>query len=254
MYTCCEVGKESDAFRLLIKSETTDEDELSLSGSNIFFKIRSAWSNPLVRKQFVVGTCLQAAQQLVGINALIYCIPSIHRMIGFRASDPKDDIPFMKTSLSASFGLLSIPSGICCTFCLMERFGKRKMLSWSIYCVIAVLLGLSSVFIISPDTGEIESRFNTCSSYLDILGQSSGACPIPESSGTLQDCYNVLALPVIFMFSMLMLSSNLEIIPWIMNSQMYPTEVRGIYGGTAAAANWTFFLIVIIFSFFVTKT
>lgn len=254
MYTCCVVGKESDALRLLIRSGTTDEDELSLSGSCIFFKIRSAWSNPLVRKQFVVGTCLQAAQQLVGINALIYCIPSIHRMIGFGASYPKGDIPFMKTSLWESFGLLSVPSGICCTFCLMERFEKRKMLSWSIYCVLAVLLGLSSVcIIISPDTDEVVSQFNRCSSY-HILGQSSGACLIPESSVTIQDCYNVFALPVIFMFSMLMLSGSLEIIPWIMNSQMYPTEVRGIYGGTAAAANWTLFLIIIIFYFFVTKT
>ncbi|KAI3932488.1 hypothetical protein MKX01_009620 [Papaver californicum] len=269
MYTCCEVGKEFDAFRLLIRSETSDEDGLSYSGSSIFCKIRSAWSNSLVRKQFVVDTCLQAAQQLVGINALIYCIPIIHRMIGFGPSDPKDDIPFMKTSLMASFGLLSILCGICCTFCLMVRFGK-KLLSWSIYCVLAVLLGLSFILIVSPNTTEVN---NTCSSYLtapcfpassgcgfcrsihnDILSQSSGACLIAESSGTSEACYIVFPLPTTFIFSILMFSGSLEIIPWIINSQMYPTEVRGIYGGTAAGANWTFFLTVIIFSFFLTKS
>ncbi|KAI3872377.1 hypothetical protein MKX03_020961 [Papaver bracteatum] len=301
-YACFQVDKESDAFKLLMRSETTYEDGISYSSSSIFSKIRSAWCNPPVRKQFVVGTTLHVVQQLVGLNSLIFFTPSIHKLTGFGPSNPKDDIEFMKTSLYINFGVFSIFGGICCTFCLVERFGKKKILCWSTYCVLAGLLGLCFIFILSPTTGvvnrfesTIHFRNNTCSSYLaapnadswdcltclrassgcgfcggihkNILGQSSGACLIAESNGKSQACSDenrfwstescensVFALPVVFIFSFLIFSGNLEIIPWIMNSQMYPTEVRGVYGGTAAAANWTFFLIAIIFSFVLTKT
>ncbi|RZC90451.1 hypothetical protein C5167_029586 [Papaver somniferum] len=304
IYTCCEVGKELDAFKLSIKKETDNEDELSYSGSNIFCKIRSAWSSPSIRKQFVVGTALQFVQQLVGLNALIFCIPNIHRMSGFGPSDPKDDITFIKTSLLANFGLLSMLGGFCCTLCLMARFGKRKMLYLSICYMLGGVLGLSFIFIVSPNTTEAVSRSqstiyfnNTCLSYIttedadswdcltcirassgcgfcrgthyDILGQSSGACLIAGTNGISEACtdknrswitkyceYNIFGQPVLISSAIYSLSysASLEIIPWIMNSQMHPTEVRGIYGGTAATANWISFLIIIILSFFFTKT
>ncbi|KAI3888601.1 hypothetical protein MKX03_031370 [Papaver bracteatum] len=302
---CCEVGKEFDAFRLSLRRETTNEDEISYSGgSSIFSKIRNAWSRPSVRKQFAIGTALQVVQQLVGLNALIYCIPNIIRMIGFASTDPKNDIPFMKTSLSSSFGTLSIFSGFYCTLFLVARFGKRKMLCWSLYGVLGGLLGLVIIYLVSPNATEAVSRSdstilfknNTCLSYIttsdedswdcwaclressgcgfcrgmhyNILGQSSGACLISESNGTSQACsaenrpwstkycgHNIFNLAVLLIFTIYSFSYSvsLEIIPWIMNSKMYPTEVRGIYGGTAAAANWIIFIITIISSFFLTK-
>ncbi|KAI3912399.1 hypothetical protein MKW92_048606 [Papaver armeniacum] len=305
IYACCEVEKELDSFRLSIRRQITDEDEITYSGSGIVSKIRSVWSSASVRKQFVVGTALQAVQQLVGMNALIYCAPSIRKMSGFGASDPKDDIPFMKETLFVNYGVLSIFYGFCCTLCLAATFGKRKMLSWSMYGMLGGVLSLSFIFIVSPNTTEAVSRFqstvyfnnNTCLSYItaqdadswdcltclraspecgfcrgihyNILGQSSGACLIANPNGTSQACtdknrlwstknceYNVFRQPVLpsFIFYATSYSVSLEIIPWIMNSQMYPTEVRGIYGGTAAAANWMFFLITIISSFLLTKT
>ncbi|KAI3840123.1 hypothetical protein MKX03_003579 [Papaver bracteatum] len=225
-------------------------------------------------------------------------------MSGFGPSDPKDDIMFIKTSLLANFGLLSMVGGFCCTLCLMVRFEKRKMLCLSIFYMLGGVLGLSFIFIVSPNTTEVVSRSqstiyfnNTCLSYIttededswdcltclrassgcgfcrgthyDILGQSSGACLIAGANGTSEACtnknrswitkyceYNVFGQPVLISSAIYSLSYSaiLEIIPWIMNSQMYPTEVRGIYGGTAATANWIFFLIIIILSFFLTKT
>ncbi|KAI3912386.1 hypothetical protein MKW92_048593 [Papaver armeniacum] len=304
IYICGQVEKEFDAFRLCIRREIADEDELSYSGSSIFSKIRGAWNRPLVRKQFVTGTALQVFQQVVGLNALIYCIPSIIRMSGFASKDPKNDIPFMKTSLLASFGTLNIFSGFYCTLCLVARFGKRKMLCWSIYGVLGGLLGLIFIFLVSSNATEAVSRSdstihfknNTCLSYLttsdedswdcwaclrassgcgfcrgmhyNILGQSSGACLISESNGTSQACsdenrpwstkycghniFNLLALLSFTVYSF-SYSVGLEIIPWIMNSQMYPTEVRGIYGGTTAVANWIIFLITVVSSFFLTE-
>ncbi|MCL7041067.1 hypothetical protein MKW94_014063 [Papaver nudicaule] len=285
MYTCSEVDKEFDAFGLLIRSETSNEDELRYYSSSIFSKLRSAWSSPSLRKQFVVGTALQVVQQLVGINALTYCMPSIHWMSGFGPLDPRDNMLLTMSNLLICFGLLSVFGSFCCTLCLMERFGKKKMLIWSTYCVLAVLLGLSFIFIVSPNTTDVSSQFestihirnNTCSSYLatpdadswncltclrtssgcvfssgtpeDNLGQFS-----VETSVTSRTCYDPLTLPVTFVFFILVFSCSLEILPWIMNSQMYPTEVRGVYGGTAAVANWTFFLIVIIFYFILTKS
>ncbi|KAI3912397.1 hypothetical protein MKW92_048604, partial [Papaver armeniacum] len=100
-------------------------------------------------------------------------------------------------------------------------------------------------------------------------GQSSGACLIAEENGTSQACMgenrfwstdhcedNVFKEPLMesFTFYSLLYSISLEILPWIMNSQMYPTEVRGIYGGIAAAANWIFSLIVIMLSFSLTHS
>ncbi|KAI3887646.1 hypothetical protein MKX03_024121 [Papaver bracteatum] len=305
IYTCCEVDKELDSFRFSIRRQLTNEDEATYSDSNIFSKIRSVWSSASVRKQFVVGTALQAVQQLVGMNALIYCAPSIRKMSGFGASDPKDDIPFMKDTLFVNYAALLIFYGICCTLCLAATFGKRKMLSWSMYCMLGGVLSLSFIFIVSPNTTEVVSRFqstmyfnnNTCLSYIttqdanswdclaclraspecgfcrgihyNILGQSSGACLIADPNGTSQACsdenrswitkhceYNVFKEPVLasFVLYAVSYSVSLEIIPWVMNSQMYPIEVRGIYGGTAAAANWMFFLVTIILSFLLTKT
>ncbi|MCL7033010.1 hypothetical protein MKW94_005706, partial [Papaver nudicaule] len=304
IYELGEVEKDFDAFKISIRREITDEDELSYSGSSIFSKIRSAWSNPSVRKQFVVGTTLQVVQQLVGLNALVYCIPSINKMNGFGSTNPKDDTAFMKSSLFASFGVLSVFSGFCFTLCLVARFEKRKMLLWSLYCVLGSLLVLSFIFIVSPNTDEAVSRFestiqfknNTCLSYItapdadswdcwtclrastgcgfcrgmhhNFLGQSSGACLISEPDGTSQACaaenrswrtkacgHNIFRLPTLASFTIYNLSYSiiLEIIPWIMNSQMYPTEVRGIFGGTAATANWMFFLVAITLYFFSTK-
>ncbi|KAI3912384.1 hypothetical protein MKW92_048591 [Papaver armeniacum] len=304
IYSCGQVEKEFDAFGLCIRRETADEDELSNSGSSIFSKVRSAWSRPSVRKQFFIGTALQVVQQLVGLNALIYCIPNIIRMSGFASTDPKNDILFLKTSLSASFGTINVFSGSFCTLCLVARFGKRKMLRWSLYGVLGGLLGLVIIYLVPPNATEVVSRSdstiyfknNTCLSYIttsdedswdcwaclrassgcgfcrgtryNILGQSSGACLISESNGTSQTCsaenrswstkhcgHNIFNLAVLLIFTIYCFSYSfsLEIIPWIMNSQMYPTEVRGIYGGTAAVANWIIFLITIISSFFLTK-
>ncbi|KAI3912381.1 hypothetical protein MKW92_048588 [Papaver armeniacum] len=303
IYTC-EVEKEFDAFKLSIRRVTADKYELRYYGNSIFSKIRSAWSRPSVRKQFVVGTALQVLQQLLGLNALIYCIPSINKMSGFGSTNSKNDIPYMKTSLLATFGVVSVFSGFYCSFCLVARIGKKKMLCWSIYCVLGGVFGLSFIFLVSPNGTDAVSRSdstihfknNTCLSYIttedkdswdcwaclrastgcgfchgmhhNILGQSSGACLIAESNGTSQACFaenrswstkycehNIFKLPVIFSFAVYSYSYSvsLEIVPWIMNSQMYPTEVRGIYGGTAAMANWIFFLIIIISSFFLTE-
>ncbi|MCL7032942.1 hypothetical protein MKW94_028290 [Papaver nudicaule] len=304
IYTCCEVGKEYDVFRLSIRREAAAEDEISYSGRNIFCRIRSALSSPSVRKQFVVGTALQIVQQLVGTNALIYCASSIRRMSGHGASNLKNDISFMKETLGESHGMSSIVSGFFCTLCLVAGYGKRKILCWSIYCMLAFAVCLSFMYIVSPNTTEFVSwsestihfKNNTCLSYLaapdadswdcltclgastgcgfcrgthnNILGQSSGACLDVEPNGTSQACsaknrswstkkceYNVFKLPVLmsYHYYAFFYSISLEIIPWIMNSQMYPTEVRGIYGGIAAVAYWTSFLIIILSSFFLTK-
>ncbi|KAI3888597.1 hypothetical protein MKX03_031366 [Papaver bracteatum] len=339
LYTCCDVEKEFDAFKLSLRRQTANEDEISYSGgSSISSNIRSAWSSPSVRKQFVVGTALQVAKQLMGLNALIFCVLSIRRMSGLEVSYPKTDIWIMSDTLLGSHGITSIFGGFCCTVCLLAGFGKRKILRWSIYGILGSALALSFIFVVSPNTTEVVSRSqstihfnnNTCLSYItsldwdswdcltclqassgcgfcrgihyNFLGQSSGACLMAEANGTSQACtdenrswstkyceYNIfkgtiLVLMILVFYSLfgsagleilpgvdygetfdpvikpctiacsLFGSAGLEILPWIINSQMYPTEVRGIYGGTAAAANWIFFLIIIISSFLITKT
>ncbi|KAI3888604.1 hypothetical protein MKX03_031373 [Papaver bracteatum] len=306
LYTCGEVGKEFDAFRLSLKRET-NEDEIKYFDGSIFSKIRGSWSSPSVRKKFVVGTALQVAKQLIGLNALIFFVPSIREMSGFRASDAKTDISFMSDTLTATHGIVSIFAGFYCTLCLVIGFGKRKILSWSIYGMLGSALALSFIFTVSPNNTEVVSRSqrtthfnnNTCLSYMPALdadswdcltclqsspgcgfcrgihynfqGQFSGACLIAEANGTSHACtdengswstdyceYNVFKQPflvlMIFQFYSLLCSVSLEILPWIINSQVYPTEVRGIYGGMAAAVNWIFFLIIIILSFLITKT
>ncbi|MCL7036817.1 hypothetical protein MKW94_006780 [Papaver nudicaule] len=303
LYTCCEVEKEFDAFKLSIRRETIDEDEISYSGSSMFSKIRFAWSSPSVRRQFIVGTGLQVVQQLVGLNALIYSSPSLNRITGVVPSDPKIDIPSMKELLAGTHGIASIFGSFFCTLCL-ANFGKRKLLSRSIYSMLGAVLVLSFMYIVSPNTTEVVSRSestiyfsnNTCLSYItapdaaswdcltclrassgcgfcrgthyNILGRFGGACLITESNGTSQACtqknrfwstksceYNIFKEPLgmTFTFFSLSYSASLEIIPWIMNSQMYPIEVRGVYGGIAAAANWTTFLIIVVLSFLLTE-
>ncbi|MCL7049345.1 hypothetical protein MKW94_025534 [Papaver nudicaule] len=224
-------------------------------------------------------------------------------MSGFGPSDT--DILFINTLLRASYGIPPIFGGFCCTFYLVVRVRKRKMLRWGLYWMLGGVLGLSFLFMVSPGFTEAVSRSestihfknNTCLSYItapdtdswdcltclqastgcgfcrgthyNILGHSNGACLIAESNGTSKVCIDenrfwstkhcepnvfsrlVFLSFVIYTFSY---SGSLEIVPWIINSQFYPIEVRGVYGGMAAATNWFFFLVIILLSFFFNST
>ncbi|KAI3879443.1 hypothetical protein MKX03_014063 [Papaver bracteatum] len=223
IYNFCEVEKEFDALRLSVTNETAGQDEKNYSVNSILSKIRTAWSSPLVRKQFVISNGLQVAQQLIGETGIIYCIPSIARMGSLASPNPDWDIWFMKFTYWIYYGVMALPGGIVGSYILVSRFGRRRVLLFNIYCVLWGLLGICFIYIISPNNIEGVSRLetianfgnNTCSSYIEATNADrwdcltclragcgfcagindnfmltpGGACLTAEPNGTSQACF-----------------------------------------------------------------
>ncbi|MCL7034091.1 hypothetical protein MKW94_017012, partial [Papaver nudicaule] len=184
IYNFCEVVEEFDALRLSVSIETSGQDEKSYPGSNFLSQIQSAWSSPLIRKHFVVSNGLQVAQQLVGGNAMMHCIPSIARMSGLASPNPNWDIWFMKFTCLIYYGAIALFGGIVGSYNFVARFGRRRLLLSNIYCVLWCLVGLCFIYVISPNNIEGVSRLetitnfgnNTCSSYIEAANADKWDC------------------------------------------------------------------------------
>ncbi|KAH0713988.1 hypothetical protein KY290_006854 [Solanum tuberosum] len=254
IYPAHEVEDEMKALETSIEVEKADEDFL---GGGVFSKVKSAWSNTIVRRGLYAGITVQVAQQFVGINTVMYYSPTIVQLAGFASN---------KTALALSL----ITSGL-------NAVG-------SIIMVLSVLFMQASIH--SPRISAFESNHfgsnSTCSVFLNAPGASSWNCmSCLQASSDCAFCSNgnnkyhpgaCLALndnvkglcrsekrewftkgcPSKFGFFAVMLlglyiisySPGMGTAPWIVNSEIYPLRYRGIGGGIAAVSNWVSNLIV----------
>ncbi|XP_026434326.1 probable inositol transporter 2 [Papaver somniferum] len=223
LYNFCEVEKEFDALRLSVTSETAGQDEKSYSENSYLFKIRTAWSSPLVRKQFVISNGLLVAQQLIGETAIIYCIPSIARMGGLASPNPDWDIWFTKFTYWIYCGLMALPGGIVGSYILVSRFGRRRLTPGGA-CLTAEPNGTSQACFAKTRI------WLTQDSLTQECRMKAPAVATFFSSAGCHVSYSVV----------------LGTIPWMINLKIYPAEVRGMYGEMAATTNWISFLSVIV--------
>lgn len=161
------------ALQSSIEAEKADEYSMS---NEFFSKLKSALSNPIFRRGLYAGIAVQVAQQLVGINTVMYYSPTIVQFAGFASN---------KTALALSLitsGLNAIGSIVSMAF--VDRYGRRRLMLISIIMVIVCLVTLSLVFHIAathaPNVSKLDSTHfggnSTCSDYIRVSNPSSWTC------------------------------------------------------------------------------
>ncbi|XP_049379561.1 inositol transporter 4 [Solanum stenotomum] len=279
IYPAHEVEDEMKALETSIEVEKADEDFL---GGGVFSKVKSAWSNTIVRRGLYAGITVQVAQQFVGINTVMYYSPTIVQLAGFASNKTALALSLITSGLNAVGSIISM--------CFVDRYGRRRLMIVSMFGIITCLVVLSVLFmqasIHSPRISAFESNHfgsnSTCSAFLNAPGVSSWNCmSCLQASSDCAFCSNgnnkyhpgaCLALndnvkglcrsekrewftkgcPSKFGFFAVMLlglyiisySPGMGTAPWIVNSEIYPLRYRGIGGGIAAVSNWVSNLIV----------
>ncbi|XP_059664674.1 inositol transporter 4 [Cornus florida] len=279
IYPPNEVEQEMKALQSSIEAEKADEGSI---GDGMISKLKSAWSNKIVRRGLYAGVTVQVAQQFVGINTVMYYSPTIVQLAGFASK---------KTALALSLitsGLNAIGSLVSMLF--VDRFGRRRLMIISMFGIIICLVVLSGMFFQasthSPSISKLESTHfggnSTCSSYqtapdalswncMTCLKASSdcafcangvnqyhpGAC-LASNDVTKRTCgaenrtwytngcpskFGIFAVLVMGLY-IISYSPGMGTAPWIVNSEIYPLKYRGICGGIAAVSNWISNLIV----------
>lgn len=149
------------------------------------------------RLAFFVGGGLQAFQQFVGINTVMYYSPTIVQMAGFHSNQLALLLSLIVAGLNAAGTVVGIY--------LIDHMGRRPLALMSLSGVFASLIILA----------------------LSFFFQFTGAIAVVG-----------LALYIAFF------SPGMGIVPWTVNSEIYPAAYRGICGGMAATVNWISNVIV----------
>ncbi|CAN1833544.1 Inositol transporter 1 [Linum perenne] len=157
-----------------------------------------------IRLAFLAGAGLQAFQQFTGINTVMYYSPTIVQMAGFSSNQLALLLSLIIAAMNAAGTIVGIY--------MIDHFGRKKLALSSLAGVIISLIILSGSFY-GQSTGTSNSLFG----WLAVIG---------------------LALYIAFF------SPGMGPVPWTVNSEIYPSQYRGLCGGMSATINWISNLIV----------
>jgi sugar porter (SP) family MFS transporter len=163
-----------------------------LAGWGEFFTAR-------LRRPLIIGVGLAMFQQITGINTVIYFAPTIFQSAGLSSA---------ATSIlaTAGVGVVNVVMTIV-SIRLIDRLGRRQLLSWSLGGMAATLLVLAIVFLIG--TGQL--GWIAVASVAAFVG------------------FFAIGLGPVF---------------WLLISEIFPLALRGRAMSCATVANWGFNLIV----------
>ncbi|CAL5228707.1 g11888 [Coccomyxa viridis] len=219
--------------------------------------LRKALVTPELRRQLHIGVGLQVLQQLAGINTVMYFTPAILELAGIH--DKR--LALLVALAPAGVNALGTVAGML----LVDRCGRRKLLLWSLVGVTAAMLFLGGAFRLaemnsppvaldnecpafegntctdcirqgcsfcSPTTGAAEpgaciSREGSCDGWLPSYEYSAG-CPSPYTAPIIAGLLIYLAA----------FAPGVGPVPWAVNAELYPQQMRGLGSGAAATANW----------------
>uniref|UniRef100_A0A803LMA9 Major facilitator superfamily (MFS) profile domain-containing protein n=1 Tax=Chenopodium quinoa TaxID=63459 RepID=A0A803LMA9_CHEQI len=203
-----------DPFRLEDEVDglaTATEEELSRKKASIW----DVFGNKERRLAFFVGGGLQACQQFVGINTVMYYSPTIVQMAGFHSNQLALLLSLIVAGLNAAGTVVGIY--------LIDHMGRRPLALMSLAGVFASLLILAVSFFL----------------------QSAGAYLCSSRM------FQFMLLPIIWIYQerwlalyIVFFSPGMGPVPWTVNSEIYPQAYRGICGGMAATVNWVSNVIV----------
>ncbi|PIA38534.1 hypothetical protein AQUCO_02700025v1 [Aquilegia coerulea] len=274
-----ELDVEIDALKLSVKAA----GESSIDAGNIVAKVKDAWDTPVVRKGLAVGIGVQIFQQLVGINAVMHYGPTIVQFAGIASSSKALALSLITSGLNAvgtitcmsiahkygrkkmmiisMIGIISCLGGLSVAFKISDahapivnRFETARFGN-----------GTCPVYLTTPNTASWDCRLcldasSGCAFCFDSTNlYHAGACIAIDSTSKAvchsqgkselftQGCpSNAPMVAIIFLVLFIIsYSFGMGTVPWIVNSEIYPLQHRGICQGMATMANWISSLIVI---------
>ncbi|KAL8160804.1 hypothetical protein V2J09_012293 [Rumex salicifolius] len=272
--------EEVHALKMSVEKEIGMEGEIG-NHESLPAKVKKAFGNKVFRRGLTAGITVQVAQQLVGINTVMYYSPTIVQLAGFASNQTALALSLVTSGLNAVGSIVSM--------LFVDRYGRRRLMMVSMLGIIVCLVVLASLFYESaqtaPKVNHADSiHFNsTCPSYLTasdsghwdcmrcLKAPSSscafcaspgnermpGACiaqtnQMKSACGAEHRTYFTVGCPsktgllaVVFLGAYIITySPGMGTVPWVLNSEIYPLRYRGIGGGFAAVSNWTSNLIV----------
>ncbi|MEC7141171.1 MAG: MFS transporter, partial [Pseudomonadota bacterium] len=172
----------------------------AVAGADRAVGLGAALSDPRVRAALVLGCVLQLAQQLTGLNTLMYYSATILQVSQTTEAEPD---PFAESSeravcLSAATATAQMVGNFI-GMALVERSGRRTLTLWSLGAVSASLVLLGFAF---HGTGSTALAVASMIAYLLAFG--IGLAPMP----------------------------------WTVNAEIYPIRVRSLCVSIATGVNW----------------
>jgi SP family galactose:H+ symporter-like MFS transporter len=204
-------GRESAAREVMERLQGTSdvEDDLAAIRKSAANKSAGGWSalaQPWLRPALLIGVGIMFVQQATGINTVVYYGPTIFQMAGFDS-----DVAAISATLGVGvanvlFTLVAIR--------LVDRWGRKPLLSMSLVGIVASLVVLGSAFYLQDTLGPA------------LRWVAVGSVLVYRASFAL----------------------SLGPVAWLLISEIYPLEVRGLAMSLATLSNWVFnFFIALTF-------
>ncbi|CAO3610498.1 unnamed protein product [Cunninghamella echinulata] len=208
-------------------------------------------------KPLIIACLLQAAQQLSGFNAAMYYAATILRMAGFRSNQDSTTVAIIVSVTNMLFTLVAVLS--------IDRIGRRKILIISMLVMVAGLISLGATF--GAQQGFIPKQ-NDCEAYSShcarcVMDDSCGwsisrsVCVTKKYTNpddifaSPTDCpprSNDKAITGVLITSLIVYVASyalgLGYNPWLIQSEIFTTSMRGKANGISTAVNWICNLIV----------
>ncbi|KAF9975959.1 myo-inositol transporter [Actinomortierella ambigua] len=220
-------------------------------------RYRDLW-RPSLRRPLIIACGLQLWQQLSGFNTAMYYSATILRMAGF----PTTKSATLFSILIAVTNMLMTAVAIK----IIDRVGRRKILLFTIVGMIfgLAILGVAFILIVgftvkqdtcvqygdncaaclTDDRCYFQDTSNTCQD-LGWNGEGkrptyTGSCP-NRSDGLMAGSWLALASLVFYVAAY---GLGLGNAPWLIQSELFPLDIRGKATGIATACNFTGNLII----------
>ena len=230
--------------------------------------VRSQLLERPVLRALHIGVGLQILQQTTAINTAMYYTPSILQLAGIHDKQKA----LLWSTLPAGVNALGTLVGMHC----IDKYGRRRLLLTSLIGVAIALTGLGAAFYVaethSPLIKISEGHMPVCGTTpvlhcSDCIAAGCGYCgsndpmdpgtclPLPSSTGAASKAldatvcaqtlftvgcpshYSKLILVWLLLY-LAVFSPGLGPVPWAVNSEIYPVQIRGLCLGIAATANW----------------
>ncbi|KAF8692623.1 hypothetical protein HU200_039441 [Digitaria exilis] len=124
-----EVDAEIEALRASVEADVARQQDATL---------RKALGSVVVRRGLTAGVLCQVAQQLVGINTVMYYSPTIVQLAGFASNTTALALSLVTSGLNALGSVVSM--------FFVDKAGRRRLMLLSLAGVVACLAMLSGVF------------------------------------------------------------------------------------------------------------
>ncbi|KAA6422553.1 MAG: putative inositol transporter 2-like [Trebouxia sp. A1-2] len=199
--------------------------------------------SPVVRSELQVGLGLQILQQLGGINTVMYYTPAILELAGLRDNRTALLVAMLpaavkKLMLSSMAGVVIALLLLGYAFHLAEGDSPQVTPGASTTCPApdcAACLHQACIFCGSKDDPMLPGFCIASDKQCSAAAQGQQELQ-PYSSGC-PSHYNWLIVGALMLY-LAAFSPGMGPVPWAVNAEIYPVQLRGLGGGAAATCNW----------------